>query len=80
MIVTVANIKGGVGKTTININLAIARALKGRNIWLVDGDKLGTAQKAIAIRALEDKALGIPCSTYHSGDVLRTQEAQQKPM
>ena len=47
MIVTVGNTKGGVGKTTVALNLAIARAKSGRSVWLVDGDRQGTAQAAI---------------------------------
>ena len=51
MIVTVGNTKGGVGKTTLALNLAIARAMAGQDIWFVDGDRQGTAQAAIALRS-----------------------------
>ncbi|MEX3606064.1 MAG: ParA family protein [Burkholderia sp.] len=51
MIVTVGNTKGGVGKTTLGVNLAIARALAGRDVWLIDADRQGTAQTEISIRA-----------------------------
>ena len=60
MIITVGNTKGGVGKTTIAVNLAIARALTGRDVWLVDGDRQGTAQTAISIRADAGHALALP--------------------
>src|SRR5260363_361777 len=50
MIVTVGNTKGGVGKTTIAVNIAIARRLTGRDIWLIDADRQGTAQMAIRMR------------------------------
>ena len=43
MILTVGNIKGGVGKTTLALNLAIARAGEGYDVLLVDGDEQQTA-------------------------------------
>jgi hypothetical protein len=43
-IVNVGGTKGGVGKTTIAVNLAIARALAGRDVWLIDGDRQGAAE------------------------------------
>lgn len=78
MIITVGNTKGGVGKTTIAINLAIARALGGRDVWLVDGDVQGTAQAAISIRAEAAHIPGIACAFYPNGKVLRAQVKQQQ--
>ena len=77
MIVTVGNTKGGVGKTTLDVNLAIARALQGRDVWLVDGDRQGTAQMAISIRAEAGSQPGIACATYPDGPTLRAQVKQQ---
>lgn len=77
MIITVGNTKGGVGKTTIAVNLAIARALAGRNVWLIDGDRQGTAQAAISIRAEAGHSPGIACATYPDGQTLRGQVQQQ---
>src|SRR2546430_567885 len=51
MIVTVGNTKGGVGKTTLAFQLALARALTGRDVLLLDGDRQGSGQTAVAIRA-----------------------------
>ena len=77
MIVTVGNTKGGVGKTTLAVNLAIARALAGRDVWLIDGDRQGTAQTAISIRADNGLQPGISCATYPDGPTLRAQVQQQ---
>ena len=77
MIITVGNTKGGVGKTTLAVNLAIARALQGRDVWLVDGDRQGTAQTAISIRAEAGSQPGIACASYPDGPTLRAQVKQQ---
>ena len=77
MIITVGNTKGGVGKTTLAVNIAIARALAGRDVWLIDGDRQGTAQTAISIRAEAGQQPGIACATYPDGPTLRTQVQQQ---
>ncbi|PWV57743.1 AAA family ATPase [Plasticicumulans acidivorans] len=77
MIITVGNTKGGVGKTTIAVNLAIARALAGHEVWLIDGDRQGTAQTAISIRAESGQHPGIACATYPDGPTLRAQVQQQ---
>lgn len=78
MIITVGNTKGGVGKTTLAVNIAIARALAGRDVWLIDGDRQGTAQTAIAIRAEAGHQPGIACATYPDGPTLRSQVQQQR--
>ncbi|WP_306299080.1 AAA family ATPase [Pseudomonas aeruginosa] len=77
MIVTIGNTKGGVGKTTLAVNLAIARAMSVRDVWLIDGDRQGTAQTAISIRAEAGHQPGISCATYPDGPTLRAQVQQQ---
>lgn len=77
MVITISNTKGGVGKTTIAVNLAIARALAGRDVWLIDGDRQSTAQMAIGIRTEAGHAPGITCATYPDGSILRAQVQQQ---
>lgn len=77
MILTVGNTKGGVGKTTLALNLALARALSGRDVWLVDADRQGTAQLAISLRSEANQLPAIACSQYAEGSLLRAQVKQQ---
>ncbi|WP_054287270.1 AAA family ATPase [Gulbenkiania mobilis] len=78
MIVTIGNTKGGVGKTTTAVNVAIARALAGRDVWLVDGDRQGTAQTAISIRGDAGRQPGVAVAQYADGQTLRGQVLQQR--
>jgi len=78
VIIAIGNTKGGVGKTTLAVQLAITRALEGREVWLVDGDRQGTAAAAIAARAEAGKQPGIACAQYPDGPTLRAQVQQQR--
>lgn len=79
VILTVANTKGGVGKTTIALNIAIRRAMEGRDVWLVDGDRQATASTAIALRSEGGQKPAIACSSFPEGLQLRSQVLQQGP-
>jgi cellulose biosynthesis protein BcsQ len=50
MIIVLAQTKGGVGKSTLAINLAIARARQGADVLLVDADEQATAADFTALR------------------------------
>ena len=78
MILTVGNTKGGVGKTTIAVNLAILRASTGRDVLLVDADAQGSASVFSEIRAELNGRSGYTVVGLH-GSAVRTQVRQLAP-
>lgn len=77
MILTVGNTKGGVGKSTLALNLALSRLLDGRDVWLVDGDRQATSISATTLRADAGRLPALACSAYPDGPTLRAQVMQQ---
>lgn len=72
-IYAVANTKGGVGKTTVSVNIAADLAMGGRDVVLVNGDRQPTANIAIQNRADAGIEPAIPCFHFPDGPQLRAQ-------
>jgi chromosome partitioning protein len=77
VILTVGNTKGGVGKSTLAVQLALGLSLDGKKVWLVDGDRQATSLGAITVRA-ENGRTPIAASAYSDGATLRAQITQQR--
>jgi chromosome partitioning protein len=72
-IILFGNTKGGIGKSTSSVQVAVGRALQGKDVLLVNGDRQSSSAKAIGRR---DEAAITPSVTlvsYPEGDQLRTQ-------
>ena len=70
MIIAVVHTKGGVGKTTTALSLAVGQALAGRDVLAIDADRQATLVQAIAQR---ERAPAIAVAHYTAGPILRQQ-------
>ncbi|MBC7172810.1 MAG: ParA family protein [Polyangiaceae bacterium] len=72
-IVAVASAKGGVGKTTLTMNLAVALARRGLRVIVVDSDPNGGVSAAVnAHRRIQKGAFDIVCGAASVAEALVT--------
>jgi chromosome partitioning protein len=80
MIIAIGATKGGVGKTTLAIQVAISLARSGRRVWLIDGDRQASAINAITARSEAGVSPGLAAGHFPDGKTLRAQVLQQQGM
>lgn len=80
MIVLIGHVKGGVGKSTLALNIAVRRAREGHRVWLIDGDRRPSSIKAMTIRNDAGVEPGLMGSHYPEGKMLHTQLKLQADM
>ena len=74
-IISIANQKGGVGKTTTSVNLSAILAKKGKKILLIDADPQGNATSGIGMdKDIELSTYDLLVSEQHAVDIIQNTE------
>lgn len=80
MILALAAEKGGVGKTTLAVNLVVWRARQGRKVLLIDADKKqASASSWVALRMHAELAPGVTCALLE-GEMVASQVKMFAPL
>ena len=76
-IILIGNTKGGIGKSTNAVQVAVGRAIQGKDVLLVNADRQSTSSKAIARRDEAGLTPSVTLVAYPDGEQLRTQVLRQ---
>lgn len=76
-ITVIANTKGGVGKSTTAVQVAVGGANQGKDMLLVNADRQSSSSNAISRRDLAGLTPSVTLVAYPDGEQLRTQVLRQ---
>lgn len=76
-IILIGNPKGGIGKSTSAVQVAVGRAIQGKDVLLVNADRQSSSSKAIARRDEAGLTPSVTLVAYPDGEQLRTQVLRQ---
>lgn len=76
-IILIGNTKGGIGKSTNAVQVAVGRAIQGKDVLLVNADRQSSSSKAIGRRDAAGLTPSVTLVAYPDGDQLRTQVLRQ---
>ena len=76
-IILIGNTKGGIGKSTNAVQVAVGRAIQGKDVLLVNADRQSSSSKAIARRDEAGLTPSVTLVAYPDGEQLRTQVLRQ---
>jgi chromosome partitioning protein len=76
-IILIGNTKGGIGKSTSAVQIAVGRAVQGKDVLLVNADRQSSSSRAIDRRDAAGITPSVTLVAYPDGDQLRTQVLRQ---
>lgn len=76
-IFVIGNSKGGVGKSTLTVQIGLGRAQQGKDVLVVNSDRQSSSSKAIDRRDAAGLTPSVTLVAYPEGEQLRTQVLRQ---
>ena len=79
MIITVGSLKGGVGKSTATVNMAVELTRLGRRVVVVDADPIGTTANWVGDREQQSSDFSAIIGVQKRGNLRATLQELDEP-